>query len=162
MEKLILMTDFLLEQVKILIHGKDPANIKKYDYVLRTTAYARFLKQPLELWMFIPCDDDGNVLKWPKCNLCGVNIYEDCGRSKECGQSNNNEFLKYQQAKERCLFEGFKCSVDYIHSSNKCNVVTYNKISIGIGFKNGIHQTIEDLVTYELLITPKALKQIGL
>lgn len=27
--------------------------------------YAKFLKQPIELWMFVPCDEDGNVLEEP-------------------------------------------------------------------------------------------------
>jgi len=50
MENLISMTDFVLS--------------KKYTATGHEN-YANFLKQPLELWMFIPCDEDGNVLEEP-------------------------------------------------------------------------------------------------
>ena len=30
-----------------------------------TGEYAKFLRQLLELWMFVPCDKDGNVLEEP-------------------------------------------------------------------------------------------------
>lgn len=53
--------------------------------------YSKFLKQPLELWMFVPCElVDGvwEVLEEPDCNL---DIRMD-------------ELKKYRQAKERCLF----------------------------------------------------------
>jgi hypothetical protein len=151
MEKLILMTDFLLEQVKILIHGKDPANIKKYDYVLRTTAYARFLKQPLELWMFVPCDDDGTVLEEKNFNKVSWEL---------------NDY--YQQAKERCLFDGFEIikqnfsGKDYRLVRNKDTYVFfYDKIKNKWEQVND-YKTIESLVFYNLTITATALKQIGL
>jgi hypothetical protein len=142
--KLISMTDFLLEQVKVLIHGKDPANIKKYDYVLRTTAYARFLKQPLELWMFVPSDEDGSVLEEPKegntANLESLEI----------------SFSKYQQAKERCLFEG-----DFtVKKHGENNVVYLNDSSFYTSWNKS--KRIEDLMFLNLKLTPTALKQIGL
>ena len=32
---------------------------------IRAINYAKFLKQPLKLEMFVPCDDEGNILKAP-------------------------------------------------------------------------------------------------
>jgi hypothetical protein len=80
--KLISMTDYVLEQEKYL----DITNRQKLEHIIN---YANFLKQPLELWMFVPCDLEGNVLIEP---IEQNPIYW----SKE-----------YQQAKERVLFEGF-------------------------------------------------------
>ncbi|WP_395076319.1 hypothetical protein [Flavobacterium sp.] len=61
--KLISMTDFVLEQ-----HNWSPTQVrfdnefsnKRFRSVV--SKYANFLKQPLTLGMFVPCDDDGNVL----------------------------------------------------------------------------------------------------
>ena len=68
------MTDFVLELGKTnQIELSDEAFI---DVVLN---YAQFLKQPLTLGMFVPCDEDGNILE----------TYDP----------------RHQQAKERVLFE---------------------------------------------------------
>lgn len=66
--KLISMTDFLPEH-----------------------PYSKFLKQPLELWMFVPCDDNGDIIPLE---------YND-------EEHPFVQHLGYQQAKERCLFNGF-------------------------------------------------------
>jgi|688.fasta_scaffold717292_3 hypothetical protein len=78
MENLISMTDFVLEQRKIF----------KTDNIRRFWAcenYAKFLKQPLELWMFVPCDSEDNVLEEPI----------------------SHQLETYEKAKERCLFHGY-------------------------------------------------------
>ena len=87
--------------------------------------YSKFLKQPLELWMFVPCDEDGNVIP---------ELYND-------EQHVIIQHLEYQEAKERCLFDDY--SLEYSES-----LVEYWK-------------KIEDLVQYNLRLTPTALKQIG-
>lgn len=96
-----------------------------------------FGKQPLELWQFVPCDEDGNVLELPKVCICA----DLCLFCK-----------KYQKAKERCLFNGFE---NYINQKN--TVVLDNLI-----FKLEKYKTIEDLVKYNLQLTPTAIKQLGL
>ena len=90
--KLISMTDFVLEQEKYL----DITNKKKLELIIN---YANFLKQPLELWMFVPCDEDGDVLEEP--------LYNDADLSCDELDSINNLVSEYHQAKERCLFDGF-------------------------------------------------------
>ena len=52
--KLISMTDFVIS-----LWDKD---ITTEDFAQTTIKYATFLKQPLKLEMFIPCDEDGNIL----------------------------------------------------------------------------------------------------
>ena len=68
--------------------------------------YIDFLKQPLQLGFFVPCDEDGNVLCEPdeyqeflkigqQGIMCwGYNIYNQC--------------LNFHKAKERVLFKGFE------------------------------------------------------
>ena len=50
--KLISMTAFVLEDEK-------KTNWNSYNLIV---AYAKFLKQPLELWMFVPVDENGDVM----------------------------------------------------------------------------------------------------
>ena len=61
--------------------------------------YAKFLKQPLKLEMFVPCDEDGNILKEPK-------RWEDYLQYPDSFDGNKewDELYDYQQAKEKVLF----------------------------------------------------------
>ena len=105
--------------------------------------YANFLKQPLELWMFVPCGYDGNILEDPIFN------------------EPNNEIeyhleYAYQQAKERCLFEKI---IGYNICKDGSFYIYYNKESIIFITKK---DTIESISGYNLALTPTALKQLGL
>ena len=51
MNKLISMVNFVLQQ--------DITDIKQRDSIVK---YANFLKQPLNLGMFVPCDEEDKVL----------------------------------------------------------------------------------------------------
>lgn len=120
MKNLIGMTDFVLEQNKKgRVYYDDLWNI--------VINYANFLKQPLKLWIFVPCDENGNVLEKPIC--------------QEYALANQ----KYQQAKERCLFENHDLDIETI------------KHHINLG------RTVEYFDSFETLqLTSTALKQIGL
>jgi hypothetical protein len=164
MEKLISMTDFVLEQSSILRHSGDSFNIKKYDYIIRSEYYAKFLKQPLELWMFVPCNKNNNVLEEP----LHIELYE--------GDTYDIDCLEYQQAKERCLFKGFEITKDkyksiereFVYIPNTVKQV-YRKLIYNTGEFNTFFfdyyeefRVVEQLVKYDLTLTPTALKQIGL
>ena len=84
------MTDFVLEQGK----KENTNNIRRF---WNCENYANFIKQKPEILMFIPCDENGNVLEEPIETIGGVEMYSK----------------RYQQAKERCLFEGFECEEIY-------------------------------------------------
>lgn len=75
--------------------------------------YANFLKQPLELGMFVPCDEDGNILEEPDCNL-DIRMVE---------------MKEYQQAKERCLFEKSKYGMGTIKEIIKCSKIIEDLIT---------------------------------
>lgn len=131
MSKLISMCDFVLEQSR---YNND------YQFSKKVCRYAEFLKQPLGLWMFIPCDENSNILEEPKKpwqdNIMGEGLHL---RHKE-------DFRKYQQAKDRCLFEGF----DEIDAENILSCIGWH--------------TVEELANngVGLKLTKTAIKKIGL
>lgn len=99
--KLISMTDFVLEN-QDKIYNKEDSGI----FACRVINYANFLKQPLKLEMFVPCNESENVLK-------------PCGCSSDKGTCKKE--YDYQKAKEKVLFEGFKDieAIDYHISRNR-------------------------------------------
>lgn len=148
--KLISMTDFVLEQKEKVNKHAIPYRIESLHKIEN---YAKFLKQPLELWMFVPCDKNGNVLEEPL-------HYTEFTR---------NETNKYQQAKERCLFEGFYVSEGKDTTPTDVKSVTNGKFhffwfnNIKKWYLSQGFSIIEDLTEerYNIQLTPTALKQIG-
>ena len=144
------MTDFVL---KIDVIVKQPEDQDTDDWSLSCFSvienYANFLKQPLKLGFFVPCDENGNVLD-----------PSDAFKSCEKG-------FVYSKAKERVLFKGFYIenfkSRSYKFSkitSDKVTVAFWNEISLWAmenKFKN-----IESLASCKLELTQTAIKQIGL
>lgn len=128
MKQLISMTDFVLEQ--------DEKRVGMRDYCNLIVNYANFLKKPLELWMFAPCDENGNVLDE------FVHIVEG-GFSRE-----------YQEAKERCLFEG--CVYDDVMQE-----IRSEKGIVLFHLPKKELFTVEMLVKYNLRLTATEIKQIG-
>ena len=127
MKKLISMVDFCLEQRKT--HTGDFE-----DYCDLICRYAKFIKQPLALWMFVPCDEDGNVIP-----------------DKE-NHFTRKELDYWEQVEERCLFEGFEMDNSFVtHKS-------HNSFFYPISFLH--EQTIEGLVKYNLELTTTAQKEI--
>lgn len=146
MKNLISMTDFVLEQELKL------RNYFEYDNreaLVKIFNYANFLKQPLELWMFVSCDEDGNVLKF------------DYPQNKAFDDVAQIEFEKeYQQAKERCLFEGFEYK--HIKTTHDNYYIINNKNITWLSWNNS--KTIDSLLDYnqDLQLTQTAIKKIGL
>lgn len=79
------MTDFVIEKYETT---SNPTLFEETVF-----NYANFLKQPLEIGMFVPCDNYGNVLE----QNCDV-INERC-RDCSCRE--------FQKAQSKVLFEGF-------------------------------------------------------
>ena len=99
-------------------------NLKYKDVVLKIDNYAKFLKKPLSLGMFVPFDENGNVLT--QCEeICAC----------ECDKIKN-----YRKAKEKVIFEN-------------CVVISNSIIKVGIAyldFDNLKINTIEDLIGLNL------------
>ena len=140
--KLISMTSFVLENAKQpYVEGT------KYKDLVN---YANFLKQPLKLEMFVPCDEDGDILEEPT-------NYEK--RLLNMMTEYNDEVYIYYQAKEKVLFEGIE-----FRKNGGVNFLTIKEdifafFDFNVKFKN---LTIEDLIQYDLQLTENAVKQIGL
>lgn len=98
MKKLIGMTDFVLEI------DNDELSEAKIESIFK---YAKFLKQPLELWMFVATDQDGNVLEIPNSNNEKYNKY-GINQNVFYEEIYYQDLEEYKKSKERCLFEGFE------------------------------------------------------
>lgn len=94
MKKLITMTDFVLEQEFTIeiqsLTNQWASRVSRYNKIM---SYAKFIKQPLELGMFVPCDQEGDVLEEPY-------NYQEYLK----GNNLNTLCEEYQQAKEFCIF----------------------------------------------------------
>ena len=84
MTKLISMTDFVLEVEK---YENESHNVEHAFELIKN--YANFLKQPLTLGMFVPCDENDNVLEEPSLLP-------------------SSDLDKYRKAKEKVIFEGWQ------------------------------------------------------
>lgn len=138
---LIPMTDFVLrinEIEKEIDQFFDSWRMKQLRIIEN---YAKFLKQPLKLEMFVPCDEDGNVLEEPKIE----EEYVD--------EHTTQIFAQYQydldKAKEKVLFEGFKIydyKLNVFFYLGRRKTLSYDKkrkdfITIGL-----LPETVEDLI----------------
>ena len=96
---LVPMTDFVIEYApKFNPFGTDE-QILCLDYIRN---YAKFLKQPLKLEMFVPCDENGTVLEEPQMRP------ERNSFDEEDMDYDAQELYDYIKAKEKVLFEGFE------------------------------------------------------
>lgn len=143
MKNLISMTDFVISQ-----WDKD---ITREDFAQSMIRYATFLLQPLELWMFIPCDEDGNILGYPRMeyydSMTGWNCPEDAWDYQQ-------KLHEYLQAKEKCLFNGcvYDDEIEVVRSEKGIDLFYIPKAELF---------TIEILTKYNLQLTQTAIKQIN-
>ena len=107
------------------------SNYEKESYK-KIINYAKFLKQPLKLEMFVPCDEDENVLGEPE-------IYSQWVRENFNDELENEERINqckdYHQAKEKVLFEHPLSSLDmikdYIRAKNTLENFVNMQVSRG-------------------------------
>ena len=140
---LIPMTEYVIEIDKGTNDEINPILTSWNDVV----DYANFLKQPLKLEMFIPCDDDGSFLEQP--------LFKDY--SGVLPDINYKDALKrYKKALSKVIFKGFEAGS---HGSKYKNIMFGNKcltLNIEAGyFENSLDQvfeTIEDLTHLNLEI----------
>lgn len=137
--KLISMVDFVLQ----CDGNKETINEENEYFSTTVSNYANFLKQPLTLGMFVPVDEDGNVLLGKPLSPA---------KDSEWIRWENEEF-EFYKAKEKVLFEGFKiCD----RRDNTC-VMTNEYHLNGFMWKD---KTVEMLCSYNVTLTEKAIKMI--
>ena len=148
------MTDFVINKRKELLrHSEYKNDLENYANIIYN--YAQFLKQHLTLGMFVPCDEDENVLEYPTCNWCSTGIPGDCHRSKECA-IDETPFYNYNKAIEKIIFKNYvflEEDDNYWYFMNN-----HKKIEI---LKN---TCIERLINegYDTELTENTIKKIGL
>jgi hypothetical protein len=129
--KLISMMDYI-----DYIQDNGKIDVLKSKAMLNLIKYKNFLRQPLELWMFVPCVD-GIVLEYLEKNTGNT-------------ETEFNAYTNiYESSKEKCLFSGFIGK-------------TEDDILCEFGYLNDSKKTIEYLIDYDLQLTETAIKQLGL
>lgn len=171
---LIPMTDFVLKIDEFL-----PQDLGQFFDSWRMSQlrlienYAKFLKQPLKLEMFVPCDEDGNILEEPNIDHSKYYTIQNNGYLDRVMFNDDVEI--YEQAKEKVLFEGFeivntrakgRVEVRLIGANVSGSSDTIQNDFAGLYFydsrneKRRLH-TIEGLLNFHpLKLTPTAIKQI--
>ena len=148
---LIPMTDFVNNVGNMENY---PSHEKALSWIYN---YATFLKQHLKLEMFVPCDEDGNVLEDPKI------------KEEEIDEHTTQIFAQYQydldKAKEKVLFEGFKIydyKLNVFFYLGRRKTLSYDKkrkdfITIGL-----LPETVEDLINIssQIKLSQTALNSI--
>lgn len=154
------MTDFVLHEERFK-EDSDTA-------IFKVTNYAQFLKQPLTLGMFVPCDADGNVLEKPKDFNDFLFNSDTSTPTKDYYVIHGKHINEYYQAKERILFEGFEIKdyPDVISFYTSWGYFDWDKeflhfIDIENNYSTTI-ETVENLLKYRLELTESAKKQIGI
>ena len=119
--------------------------------------YANFVSQKPELWMFVPCDEEGNVLEEPEqynswLNKTGIDW------EKVPFNIDLHTFEKYKKAQSKLLFKGWKYEGALIDKNgtyygNYLDLSTDDFKTLEI-----ILYLLEDYSLFEL--TETALKQI--
>ena len=134
------MTDFVIYQYEKLKNEE----INTLDYAFNTGIYAHFLKKPLKLGYFIPCDENDKPLEEPINFKIWEKLHFNNGKSEK-GTIGFKEHEKYQEAKQRVLFE-YQWEFQSWDSSDMEN------------------SRIEDLLSDELtyILTETAIKEIGI
>ena len=144
---LVPMTDFVLEQL-----NEQNSRTKPMREVFNSLEkYATFLRQPLKLEMFVPCDEKGNVLEEPQMRPVKISFDE------EDMDYDAQELYDYRKAKEKVLFENLSYKFGFVGlTDSKGNFSSL----FDLDFKpNGI---IEDLLKekYKFSFTAFALESI--
>lgn len=147
MSKLISMTSYVLK------HTKDLDFVSIFvAKLMMVRDYANFLKTPLELGQFVPCDKDGNVLEEPTYYAEWYNY----GSFTKHGEKIVKECKKYQQAQDRVIFKG--CSVE----KRKVYYTIKNKGGDLIWVSWNHSKDIEYLIERNTTLTESKAKSLGL
>jgi len=155
--KLLSMTDFVIENENMV---KQTESEMSKD-LFKLAQYAHFLKQPLEKWMFVPCDEKGNLLKGKPLSP---------NTDAEWIRWENEEF-EFYKARDKVLFENFKFVESHkIGMDNNLDyfVFPYGENRLGLtkkqeGFRTWFQLfTVEDLVQCELKLSKNTIEEFQL
>ena len=140
MKKLIGMVEFINHITTKPLGGQQVASVRhveleKYRMIFK---HSQFLQQTPTIGMFVPCDEDGNVLEKPTTEGVDLNDMYDWNLY-------NEDLQQYQQAEQRVIFEG--CTAEKIKDYY---IIKFNDNIILVSWNES--KTIEDLVPYNLIL----------
>lgn len=115
--------------------------------------YSLFLKQPLELWMFVPVGENGNILEEPKRRRDYLEFPESFDGNQEW-----YELYAYEQAKERCLFDGYEYSGETEYNW----ILKHNNHFPFFVIKTQKIEYLSNMTAHNITLTQTAIKQLGL
>ncbi len=153
--KLISMVDYVLEQNQTI--PKDLDLLNNYKNIVN---YAKFLSMPLTLGMFVPTDEENNIIEDP-CKH-NTHCYDFCQGSYQS---------QYYEALEEVIFEGFKVVSDKYKATKRKFIYMPDGITQvwhELEFHTGEKQTffidyydqsrnIESIIKYNLTLTPSTI-----
>ena len=153
MQKLISMTDYVLQRANKSVSEYSITETFKNGAKITNEIfeYANFLKKPLTISMFIPCDKNGNIL----------NEVKEFENSVGSDENYNRALRNYKIAKENVLFKGFSikernCNNSFIKYIENGFIAFYYFNEKSQKFEpNTDFKTIEDLIPYNLEILKK-------
>lgn len=147
--KLTSMVDYVLSIEKNIPKGLLPLS----EPCLKLFNYAKLLNQTLILGMFIPCDEDGNVLDV----VIQMDYIPFEGHPTKYPQELYEHDLKqYQEAKERVLFKKLSFIENMSNNFVKLKKENNDEFLVCLSHK------VESLVRQKLTLTESAIKKYGL
>ena len=153
--KLVSMVDYVE-----IIHNKEVTVSYGYRQKLQQiTNYANFLKQPLKLEMFVPCDDESTPIEPPtekdKIDLGGG--FATIKERQELEDWEND----YQKAQEKVLFKGFEFLKKPGRHSGLHTYVFKHQTKGKVLVSFFLNSNIEDVVYLDLELTENAIKKLN-
>ena len=158
--KLQSMTDFI-ESKKPNLQYLGKSSVSEIQNHINETytlffKYCNFLKQPLQLGFFVPCDENGNVLEPLKGCCLGL----DCGcMGMPVNVGSTEEMNEVLEAESKVLFKGFE-----IRDKGNFYFVERKESTLFRRVLNkNTKSTIEDLLIWgNVELAETAIKQIGI
>lgn len=148
--KLQKMTTFILEQSEKI---NDP------EILVRVLVkYAMFLERPLTLGMFVPCDEDGNVLEEPHPEkYFDINKPSDkfTNEDKKGLDLYSSALMFYDAAKKNVLFSDLEIE----KRLGSIHVLRYGNT---VFFSNWKNISVDQIVKHRIEFTESAIKYLGL
>lgn len=150
MKTLIPMVEFVLEQTE-QHRFKDDC-----EFAYKVRKYAKFLSQPLELGFFVPCDEDGNVLKEPKTP------WQDSIMHEGVHEKYRVKLNEYQKSKEKVLFEGFEFLNSFKWGFEVSITIEDYYQELLIENPETVENLLNSNIQAGFILTDLAIKQLGL
>ena len=120
----------LSEFVKKLVNDKPNTSLRLIEKLCEIDEYTHLITQPLTKGMFIPCDEEGNVLDTPDFTGLEIGTPEHIKLTKH--------WDKWVQAKKRVIFEkvignrGVVCDIDELKSFHEFYKTIEQAINNGV------------------------------